>query len=293
MDFILNTEELALLYGLPHIQQLAYLRGIRPYMDYKTYIVGVKRKISYTSISEQLYIEPHPGIKAQNFSRDQVRRAVAGLVRVGVVSVLSDDLSLILKCELASVRFSVQNKAAIKPPSKGDIKPPQQKMINTGFSRVEEQKADIVEHPKAAIPIIDNYLYLFFEKFWESYPQKKSKPAAWEVFQSLNPDNSLCQRILTALEAQIIHHAHLQQQGTWVPPWKHPANWLLKQCWEDEINTDHLQEKPHAERKTNSRRNDVPKPMFWIPEDAEDDVQVTASNNILAFKGCFENKVSD
>ena len=33
MDFIINGNELAAVYGLPHIQQLAYLRGIRPYMD--------------------------------------------------------------------------------------------------------------------------------------------------------------------------------------------------------------------------------------------------------------------
>ena len=33
MDFVINEEELAALSGLPHVQQLAYLRGIRPYMD--------------------------------------------------------------------------------------------------------------------------------------------------------------------------------------------------------------------------------------------------------------------
>lgn len=83
MDFVINGEELAAMSGLPHIQQLAYLRGIRPYMDVKTGITGIKRRISYQSISEQLYIEPHQGIKSQSFSRDQVRRAVSGLVRAG------------------------------------------------------------------------------------------------------------------------------------------------------------------------------------------------------------------
>lgn len=34
MDFILNTEELGVLYGFSHIQQLAYFRGIRPCMDW-------------------------------------------------------------------------------------------------------------------------------------------------------------------------------------------------------------------------------------------------------------------
>ncbi|MFO2972856.1 hypothetical protein SCO12_15665 [Legionella pneumophila serogroup 10] len=55
MDFIINENELGRLCGLPHIQQLTYLRGIRPYMDIKTGIAGIKRRISHQSISEQLY----------------------------------------------------------------------------------------------------------------------------------------------------------------------------------------------------------------------------------------------
>jgi len=96
MDFVINEDELAALCGLPHVQQLAYLRGIRPYMDVKTGLVGVKRRISYQSISEQLYVEPHQGIKSQSFSRDQVRRAVSGLARTGVIEVQSEGMQLIL-----------------------------------------------------------------------------------------------------------------------------------------------------------------------------------------------------
>jgi hypothetical protein len=49
---MINEEELGALCGLPHIQQLAYLRGIKPYMNVKTGLVGIK--ISYQSIAEQL-----------------------------------------------------------------------------------------------------------------------------------------------------------------------------------------------------------------------------------------------
>ncbi len=86
MDFLINFGELAALCGLPHIQQLAYLRGIRPYMDLVTGVVGVERRISHQSIAEQLYIEPHQGIKSQTWSRDQIRRAVSGLARLELLS---------------------------------------------------------------------------------------------------------------------------------------------------------------------------------------------------------------
>ncbi|WP_262337374.1 hypothetical protein [Legionella genomosp. 1] len=64
MDFLfINPQELSALAGLPYVQQVAYLTGIRPYMDRKTLIVGgVKRRISYQSLSEALYVEPHQGI---------------------------------------------------------------------------------------------------------------------------------------------------------------------------------------------------------------------------------------
>jgi hypothetical protein len=38
---IINLDELSALNGLPHLQQLLYLRGIRPYVDYQTGIVGL------------------------------------------------------------------------------------------------------------------------------------------------------------------------------------------------------------------------------------------------------------
>ncbi len=161
--------------GLPHIQQLAYLRGIRPYMDVKTGITGIKRRISYQSIAEQLYIEPHQGIKSQSFSRDQVRRAISGLTRAGLIEVQSEGKQLILKCPLASRHFSVQNKAAINPPQKATIKPHEKNLVNTGFSEKECTKADTVEPPKAATPLKDNnYIYLLsaFEQFWNLYPEK-------------------------------------------------------------------------------------------------------------------------
>lgn len=281
MDFSINSEELAVLCGVPHIQQLTYLRGIRPYMDVKTGIVGIKRRISYQSISEQLYVEPHQGIKSQNFSRDQVRRAVSGLARIGVIEVQSEGMQLILKCELATRAYSVQNKAAINPPQKATTIPHDISLVNTGSSWVEPSKVDIAESSKAATPLKeDNFIYLLsqFEKFWGLYPEKKSKHKAQVALEQLNPDPMLFQQMIQALQTQINHVEARQLSGTWVPPWKYPANWLAQRCWEDETSTDAIQESRHAEHTKNTRKRDTAKDMFCPPCDGDEE---SAKNNVI------------
>ncbi|HHS3313271.1 TPA: hypothetical protein ACTGGB_003247, partial [Legionella pneumophila] len=244
-----------------------------PYMDVKTGIVGIKRRISHQSISEQLYVEPHQGIKSQNFSRDQVRRSVSGLVRAGLIEVQSEGMHLILKCLLASSHYSAQNKAAINPPQKATIKPRGESLENTGLTEFEALKADTVESQKAAIPHKDNYyIYLLsqFEKFWSLYPEKKSKNNAQAVFEELKPNAELCHTIINALTAQINYRDTMKLQGTWVPPWKYPANWLAQRCWEDELPTDALQEKNHAEHTKNTRKRHATEDLFCPPCDVKD-----------------------
>ncbi|HHF0526005.1 TPA: hypothetical protein ACPHXX_001331 [Legionella anisa] len=118
MDFMVNSEELEAIYGLPHAQQLAYLRGIRPYMDVKTGLVGIKRRISFQSIAEQIYIQPHQGVKSEKYSRAQIRRALSALERVGLISLQSEELQLILKCNLATLGYFTENKVVTNPSQK-------------------------------------------------------------------------------------------------------------------------------------------------------------------------------
>ena len=280
MEFMTCGEELSAMGGLPHIQQLAYLRGIRPYMDTKTGITGIKRRISYQSISEQLYIEPHQGIKSQDFSRDQVRRAVLGLARAGIIEIQSEGKQLILKCPLATRDFSVQNKAAINPPQKAATNPHVENLLNAGLFEGETIKPDTGNTSKAATPLIkENYLYFLsgqFEKFWSLYPEKKSREQAWDVFQQLHPDEGLCREILKALSAQIKSRNEKKACGEWVPPWKYPANWLAKRSWEDEITM----EIQHAKRAKNTR-SQPGEDMFWCEEIAE---EPKLSSNVIQFK---------
>src|SRR5690606_32085078 len=119
-----NSQELSALMGLPHIQQSAYLLGIRPYMDRKTLVVGIKRRISYQSLAEALYVEPHQGfVQSASPSRQQLRRVVYALERAGLVEIQSFDKNLVLKCLLANSNNSVQNKPDTNPTQQPNTNP--------------------------------------------------------------------------------------------------------------------------------------------------------------------------
>lgn len=84
--FQINDDEREALRGLPMLAREVYVFGIRPFMDFATGVVGVKRRISYQSISEELYVEPHQGIKGGSPTINELRRAIQWLERAGLVT---------------------------------------------------------------------------------------------------------------------------------------------------------------------------------------------------------------
>ncbi|WP_412755259.1 hypothetical protein [Legionella pneumophila] len=269
MYFTVNDNELDALCGLSYIQQITYLRGIRPYMDRNTFIVGIKRRISYQSLTEVLYIEPHQGItESGSPSRQQIRRAIKGLERSGLIAIQSFDKHLILKCLLADISYSVQNKPDTNPTQQADTKPHVKLLVNTGFSEGAEVKANTDEILKADTPLIkeNNYIYLLqrFEHFWRMYPEKKSRERAYEIFEQINPNEPLLQTMLQALAQQIKARTEKEAHGEWVPAWKFPANWLSQKCWEDEVKIELTQEKRNEKCGPNTKNRAID--PFWNPE---------------------------
>ncbi|WP_133139686.1 hypothetical protein [Legionella genomosp. 1] len=251
MDFFINKDELARLYGLPQVQQLAYLVGIRPYMDINTRMAGIKRGISHQSIAEALYVEPHPGIRSGSPSKDQVRRAIKGLEKAGLIENQSTEHALILKCLLASERFSAQNKPAIKAPHHSAIVDNSNSPDGArDFDKINQQAA-IGKKTEPAIPHNSNNNYLFFlykqfDQFWSVYPVKRSQPQAQQAFLELNPSAELFQRMMNALQQQIAYHDQQIALKRWMPNWKNASNWIAQQCWNDELPTQHQKDEHHA-----------------------------------------------
>jgi len=258
MDFLfVNRQELSALSGLPYLQQSAYLLGIRPYMDRKTFLVGLKRRISYQSLAEALYIEPHQGIKSGSPSRQQLRRAIKALERAGLVEIQSFDKHLVLKCCLADKDYFTENKADTNPTHLGSTKP---NLTNNNKSAPyphKPQNPDMGVMPKADIPHNSEqereYVRERFNQFWQLYPQKQNHSKAYEEFTRLNPDNKLFNKILSALTAQIHQRQQLTLNGEWVPRWKFPATWLANKSWNDGLLYVEQKENRHETNQHGSR----------------------------------------
>ena len=276
----INHAEAANLLGLPYLQQVTYLLGIRPYMDRRTCIVGTNRSISYQSLSDLLYIKPHSGISSGKPSRQQIRRVVQYLEKIGLIKIQSEDKHLILKCLLA---HSEQDKASTEVGTQPDTRAYGENPITAMVIANQFQKADTEANTKAATPLyIDNNYYIYlsqqFEKFWESYPLKKSKQNAWMKFQSLQPTEELLTRIFTALEEQISFYNQVKSQDQWIPEWKYPANWLAQHCWEDEINPNTPKELNHATHQKRSASSQSCDP-FW--DSCKNGAEPDVTNNVI------------
>ena len=245
---IINQHERSALCGLPYLQQLTYIHGLKPYVDYQTEMIGIKRRVSYQSLSEALYIEPHQGyVQSGSPSKDQIRRSLKALEKAGLIGIQSLDNQLIFKCLLLERDRSVQNKLATNPPQQAATKPPyinNEKSVSYDNST---QNADIPKTTKPAIPLNNNNYILFFllnafEAFWECYPLKIDKENALEVFKKLNPSQALLDEIMASLQQQIEFYQSQQAAGVWMPAWKYPTNWLAQQCWKNTPVTNEPQQ---------------------------------------------------
>lgn len=260
MDYLIyQTKELEALNGLPHIQQIAYFAGIRPFIDFTTGIVGIRRRISYQSIKEAVYIAPAPGIKSGSHSREQIRRAVKSLERIGLIIIQSDESHLILECPLANTPKFDQNKPDIIPTPQSNTFKTQSNIDKSRPIENKQLKADPFDSHKADTHHYSNNNYIIFlraqfEKFCSCYPRKNGKQNTWKAFIDLHPDEPLLTKIFTALDEQLQAETQQKVLGIWVPNWKNAANWLTQRCWEDEINFDWIKEQAHAKNNEPSKK---------------------------------------
>lgn len=73
-----------------------------------------------------------------------------------------------------------------------------------------------------------------FDRWYQKYPEKKSRGQARKAFSELDPDERLVSEMIEAIDRQKAERAAKVDRGDWVPDWKHPATWLNAQAWLDE-----------------------------------------------------------
>lgn len=70
-----------------------------------------------------------------------------------------------------------------------------------------------------------------FDRFWFAYPKHEAKQSARKVFDKLDPDDSLLEIIIAAIEKQKQSDQWTRDGGQYIP---YPATWLNQRRWEDE-----------------------------------------------------------
>lgn len=102
--FFFTKEEQLLLRGAPDLVQRLYVMQLRPRMDINTKRVGERpHAVTWSSLARFLSTDPFPGIKAVEYSAQQIRRACEHLIELGLVIKHSTARTLVLELPEASV----------------------------------------------------------------------------------------------------------------------------------------------------------------------------------------------
>ncbi len=86
-----------------------------------------------------------------------------------------------------------------------------------------------------------------FEKFWEAYPRKESKDDAEKAFRKLNPTPELFSLLIASLARQKQSDQWRRDGGRFIP---HPAKWLEKRRWKDNLSDPQARTEPDAAEET-------------------------------------------
>jgi hypothetical protein len=74
-----------------------------------------------------------------------------------------------------------------------------------------------------------------FLRFWNAYPNKKDKTDAFKAWKKHNGTMPGIDVLLSAIEKQKLWRARASP-GEFRPEWKHPATWINKGSWADEVD---------------------------------------------------------
>ena len=74
-----------------------------------------------------------------------------------------------------------------------------------------------------------------FEQFWNAYPVRKGKRAAFNIWQRMDGEIPPIEVLLAAIKAQETEKSYLRATNAFCPEWMYPQGWLHQARWEDEV----------------------------------------------------------
>ena len=92
-------------------------------------------------------------------------------------------------------------------------------------SATRKEERDLYKETKENVPDA-------FADFWQQYPKKAAKPDAMKAWRKLKPSGQLLVDLMAGLAIQKVSDQWRKNGGEFIP---HPATWLNKRRWEDEI----------------------------------------------------------
>lgn len=185
----MNKLERNSLHGFDEFTYKLYIHALRPYMDYATGWVGVRRGISWQGIAEDMYLEPRSGIGNTGLpNRSRLRRSVKLLEKIGLIKNRSLGKKLIFELLLAKRDGSVQKQADTPLTPQADIEADTSfklqhshfKLKITNQYRQADIEADIPKKAQADTP---PYIYIkksnCFTKNVKQLPKEKVHLPDW------------------------------------------------------------------------------------------------------------------
>jgi hypothetical protein len=202
---LLSDEEMNVLHEQHHFYFKLYVHALRRFMDYNTGIVGgKKRRISYQSIREEMYIVPRRGVSRSDTgsqTKSEIRRALKHLERIGLIEKISpkNDDHLVFKCCLAIIgnprpKLS-RHISDTQPDTQAVTKKTSANLYVARVSSDSELKADT----QADIPFFDKPAHLSIsdkdkEKEILRISKKKAKTQLSDDFQVTSQHEVLAQK---------------------------------------------------------------------------------------------------
>lgn len=71
-----------------------------------------------------------------------------------------------------------------------------------------------------------------FDRFWDVYPKKVGKDAAWDAFKKRNPGDDLTDAMIAVVQQQRASEQWRKDGGQYIP---NPRTWLHQGRWQDEV----------------------------------------------------------